>query len=323
MAFLKKKKSKLGIALGSGAAKGLSHIGILLALEEKGISPDYVCGSSMGALVGAIYCSGLPMKDFADLITSLNRREMLGLFTPTFSKSGLVNGDNIEKFLFYLLGDRTFSDLERPFTVVATDVFTGEEVVISKGPLIKAVRASISIPGIFIPVKMDGRSLIDGGITDPVPVSVIKAMGADISIGVKITTEVKKIVNQVKVSETKGRKILVDYGKIRDKVMTFLDKMPKDEVKVKLKDIIDITIENKKEGEKESLNMFDVILNSVYIMQDTIALLRLKQDKPDFVITPDISNISPMGYLRSKEIIKIGCDSAEAVLPEIEKRLKG
>ena len=322
MAFLNKKKPKMGIALGSGAAKGFSHIGILLALEEKGLKADYVCGSSMGALIGAMYCSGFPMKDFADIITSLGRREILGLFTPTFSKSGLVNGDNIEKFLFYLLGDINFSDLEIPFSVVATDVLTGEEVVISKGSLIKAVRASISIPGIFIPVKMDGRSLIDGGITDPVPVSVIKSMGADVSIGVKITTEVKKIVDQEKFSETKGRKILVDPKKIKDKVMTFLDKMPGDDIKVKLKDVIDISIENKKEGERESLNMFDVILNSVYIMEDTIALLRLKQDKPDFIITPDVSNIPPMGYLRSREIIKIGSDSAEAILPEIKKRLK-
>jgi NTE family protein len=307
--FLKKKKKKIGIALGSGAAKGLSHIGVLRVFEENGIRFDCVCGTSIGALIGAVYCSSFPMKEFEELLLSLDKKQIISLFMPKPSRLGLISGYNIEKFLFYFLGNKTFEDLDIPLAVVAADILSGEEVILSRGNLIQAVRASISIPGVFIPVKIDGKHLVDGSIMNPVPVSILKSIDKDIiAIGVKVNTEVKNYNKEIVINRSRKNGVIPSPEDVKNKVDDFLSNI-KDEASAE------------DQAEKDNINMFDVVINSIYIMEDNIAALRLKKDKPDYVIYPDVSNVPPMGYFRMKDIIEHGKEAGLKALPEVKSLL--
>jgi len=176
---------KIGLALGSGGAKGLSHIGVLKVLEAAEIDIDYIAGSSIGALVGAYYAAHPSLKDLEELVFSFNKRKGFMLFDPVL-RGGLIRGNKIEKFISEMLEGATFKSLRIPFWAVATDFITAEEVVISKGNLVKAVRASISVPAVFKPIGYEGRILADGGLSDPVPASVVRTMGADVVIAVNV-----------------------------------------------------------------------------------------------------------------------------------------
>ncbi|MDD5645493.1 MAG: patatin-like phospholipase family protein [bacterium] len=307
--FLKRKKRKTGIALGSGAAKGLSHVGVLRVFQENGVEFDYVCGTSIGALIGAVYCSSFPMREFEELLVSLDKKQIISLFMPTPSRLGLISGYNIEKFLFYFLGNKTFGDLDIPLAVVAADIFSGEEVVLSRGNLIKAVRASISIPGVFIPVTIDERRLVDGSIINPIPVSVLKSIDRDIlSIGVKVNSKVKNFDRKIIINRKRGSGSSASPSEVKNKIDNFLSSIKE---------------ENSagEQAEKDNINIFDVVLNSIYIMENNIADMRLRQDKPDCVICPDVSDVPPMGYFRMKDIIERGKDAATEALPEIKSMI--
>ena len=179
MRFFKKKK-KVGLVLGSGAARGLAHIGVIKALEEDNVSIDMIAGTSIGALVGACYAKKGEIADFEEVVLNMDWKRLLQLADPNlaFMLKGFVQGEKVKELLKTILGDIEFKDLKIPLAVVATDVNTGEEVIIKEGSVVEAVRASISIPVIFTPVKFKDRFLIDGGLVNPVPVGVAKRMGA-------------------------------------------------------------------------------------------------------------------------------------------------
>lgn len=176
-------RPKVGLALGSGAARGLAHLGVLRLLTEEKIPIDMVAGTSAGALIGALYCSGADLNLIQQLAGELRRKDLLDITVP---RVGFIKGNKIEELLKLLTKGKNIEDLDIPFCAVAADITKGEKVVIDKGPLYKAVRASISIPGIFVPVHYGDSSLVDGGIIDRVPVGVVKEMGADVVIGVDV-----------------------------------------------------------------------------------------------------------------------------------------
>jgi NTE family protein len=176
-------KPKVGLALGSGGARGFAHLGVLKAFQEEGIPVDMIAGSSMGALVGCFYGVGHNMEDLYKLSTAFRRKYYLDFTVP---KMGFIAGKRIKQFIRLFTHNKNIEDLILPVAVVATDLTNGERVIFSKGPIADAVRASISIPGIFVPEKINGRLLVDGGVIDRVPVSVVKEMGADIVIGVDV-----------------------------------------------------------------------------------------------------------------------------------------
>jgi NTE family protein len=179
------KFPKIGLALGSGGAKGLAHIGVLKVLQSHNIPIDYIAGSSIGAFIGGYYAAHPDLAKLEDLIFSINKRKGFLLFDPTF-RGGIIKGDRIEKFIEETLEDANFSSLRIPFVAVATDFYSAEKVIIQNGDLIKAIRASISVPAVFQPVSYDNRILVDGGLSEPVPVQVAKSMGSDIVIGVNV-----------------------------------------------------------------------------------------------------------------------------------------
>ncbi len=176
-----KKKQKVGVALGSGSARGYANIGVLKVLEEAGIPVDCISGCSMGALVGAFYASGMRLDVLERLMQFVERRNWVDF---TLSRMGLISGNKIEQVIYMLTRKATFADLKIPLSVVAVDLRTGEKVVFQEGIVARAVRASISIPGYFVPVEMDGRLLVDGALLDRVPVDVVRDMGADFIIAV-------------------------------------------------------------------------------------------------------------------------------------------
>lgn len=192
----KLRKRKIGLALGSGAARGLAHIGVLEVLERVGIHIDIIAGTSAGAAIGALYAQGKSAGEIKELAINIDWKKRARLIDLTLPKTGFIAGKKIKELLRSIMGDLRFKDLKLPFACVATDIMTGEEVVINRGSVLEGVRASISIPMIFTVVKWKGRYLVDGGLVNPVPVSVLKRMGADFIIAVNVMPRLSKISAQ-------------------------------------------------------------------------------------------------------------------------------
>ncbi len=180
------RRRKVGLALGGGAAKGIAHVGVLEVLEREGVPIDMVAGTSMGALVGAIYVGRGDVRKLRDTAMALVPKKFDFLVDLVPSKTGIMRAHRIEAGLKSLLGDVHFDDLRIPFACVATDITNGAEVVIREGLVWKAVRASSTIPVLFDVARWDGRYLVDGGLVNPVPISVLKTMGAEFIIAVNV-----------------------------------------------------------------------------------------------------------------------------------------
>ena len=195
---LKLQKRKIGLALGSGAARGLAHIGVLEVLEKEGIPVNLIAGTSAGAAVGALYAQGKNTTQIKKLVLDLGWKKFAPLVDLSLPKTGFIRGKKIKDLLtLFIGGDIKFSDLKIPFACVATDIETGEEIIIDRGSLTEAIRASISIPAIFTIVKREGRYLVDGSLVNPVPVSVAKQMGADFIIAVNVIPDVTERAHRV------------------------------------------------------------------------------------------------------------------------------
>lgn len=174
---------KIGIALGSGSARGFAHIGVLKALEENDIHVDMVSGSSAGALIGGLYCCGIDPEMIKNLAIQIDKKIWMDFTIP---KTGILKGEKIEEILKIITGGKNIEDLDKKIVIAATDLQNAEEVVFTTGPVYKAIRSSISIPGIFEPVIYNNKTLVDGGVVDRVPISILKDVGADVVIAVDV-----------------------------------------------------------------------------------------------------------------------------------------
>ncbi len=181
----KSKRPKIGLALGSGGSRGLAHIGVIKVLEENNIPIDFIAGTSIGAMAGGFYAAGLGVKKMEEIVLETNWRRMFSLVDPHL-KQGLITGEKVKTFIEGYVDGKKIEDCKIPFVAVTTDLKTGEIVVLNKGEMAQAIRASISIPLVFKPVEIDGRMLIDGGLSAPVPVKIVQDMGADIVIAVNL-----------------------------------------------------------------------------------------------------------------------------------------
>jgi NTE family protein len=181
------KLKKVGLVLGGGAARGMAHIGVLDILEQEGIPIDMIAGTSAGAAVGALYAHGRAASEIVSIALDLERHRLARFIDPSLPRSGFIKGKKIKDLIAsFIGGDIKFSDLKIPFACVAADIDTGEEVVIDRGSVPDAVRASISIPGVFTVVRKGERYLVDGVLVNPVPVNVVKHMGASFIIAVNV-----------------------------------------------------------------------------------------------------------------------------------------
>ena len=271
--FFRRKSPKVGLALSSGAARGLAHIGVLKALREASVPVDMIAGTSMGAMIGACFAREGEITAFEEIALNTGWRELARLLDPSFGSlgKGLIRGQRIEALLRSVIGGVEFKDLKIPFVAIATDINTGREVVIRNGSVVEAVRASISIPGIFVPVALEDRCLVDGGLTNPVPTDVLQAMGAKLIVAVNVLVEPLKSRRAVDPS--------------------------------------------KEGGMVEVPNIFNTLIQSIYIMEYEIIKARIV--KADIVISPDVSHIEAFEFHRGEEAILAGYEAARKVLSKL------
>ncbi len=205
---------KIGLALGSGGSRGVAHLGVLKALEEEGIVPDYITGCSMGSVIGAGYASGLSVEEMYRLVKKLKAIQLIDITAVPITRLALTRGNKMRNMLLSKLGETNFSDLKIPFRCVASDLYSGRLVTLSEGKVATAVAASSSMPTIFPPVKLDKKLLIDGGVLCRVPTEQCKEMGADVVIAVDVLDNTGESVGQVKNIVTMVMRIfdIMDYN---------------------------------------------------------------------------------------------------------------
>lgn len=197
------KCGRIGLALGSGSARGWAHIGVLRALDEAGIKIDYIAGTSIGALVGAVYSSGR-MDELEDTVRKFNWKQTASMLDIVFPKSGLIDGKKVSAFVQDFIIEGNIEDMSIPFCAVAADLRSGKEIQLNSGNIVEAVRASVSIPGIFTPARKGDMFLLDGGLVNPVPVSVVRKMGADFVIAVDLNHDLMKYEKEEMSAEKNG-----------------------------------------------------------------------------------------------------------------------
>jgi NTE family protein len=195
------KKKKVGIALGGGAARGFAHIGVLEILDKENIPIDMIAGTSAGSVVGALYAQGMSAARIKEIVLEMDWLKRIRLVDISIPKTGFIAGKKITELLKSIIGDVDFSELKIPFACIATDIMTGEEIIINKGSVLEAVRASISVPIVFAALKYKERFLVDGGLVDQVPVDAVKDMGPDVTIGVNVTPRISNIRQRIYVDQ--------------------------------------------------------------------------------------------------------------------------
>jgi NTE family protein len=297
-------RPRIGLALGSGAARGWAHIGVIEALGEAGIAADIVCGTSIGALVGAAHVTD-HLSDLKAFATGLNRRQMAGLLDVRLTGGGILSGGKIVGMLKRLGIDGLIEDCGRIFATVATDLETGREVWLRDGPILDAVRASIALPGVLSPVRADGRWLADGGMVNPVPVSLCRALGADVIIAVNLNGDI--------VAEFKRS---ADPTASPDFIRRMIDQMPpawREQASAIAPKLLRPTA--------GAPGYFDVLINSLNVMQDQITRSRLAGEPPHVLLNLRLRAIGSFDFNRAEVAIAEGRASVAHALPEIRRLL--
>ena len=303
-----KKHPPIGLALGGGVARGWAHIGAIRALVEAGIIPEIVCGTSIGALVGAAYISGR-LDTIEDWARSLNKRRLLSYMDIRWGGSGLMRGDRLGKVLNHYLGNIHIEDMERKFAAVACDLRTGYEVWLQNGPLVPALRASYALPGAFEPVNIDGRFMIDGALVNPVPVSTCRALGAHIVIAVSLNGDAFGPIGS-------SHDVSIDDEDDEDGMDPFelagqsLNKLRPD--RLLLKSLLGGT---KADGK---LKLGSVMMGTLNIVMDRIARSRLAGDPPDVFVAPRVGHIGMAEFARADELIERGYRAMQHEIPLIQ-----
>ncbi len=296
------ERLKIGLALGSGSARGWSHIGVIQALAQMDIKPDVVAGSSIGSLVGAAYVLG-HLERLDEWVRTLTWRDVLGLMDFTFS-SGFIEGERLMQFFATHIEDMAIESSTVPYAAVATDLYSGREVWFQEGSILQAVRASIAIPGFFTPMQVDGRFLVDGGLVNPVPVSLCRALGADVVIAVNLNNDV---IKKPKTLAPHSPMVKPEVMKAEKTVNGGLRNRLKEEVIDKAANLF-----NRWRGESnEGPGIFQVISTSLNIMQDRITRSRMAGDPPEVLLNPRLSRIDLLEFHRAEEAIAEGVACVE------------
>lgn len=276
----------IGLALGSGAARGWAHLGVLRALAKMGIAPDVVCGTSIGALVGGFYLSGYlhTLEDWANTLTKL--RIMRYLNFPLVG-NGLVSGHRLFGEMESYLRDTTIEDLPAPFAAVATDLQTGREVWLTEGRLVDAIQASFCLPAFFEPKRNEGRWLVDGALVNPVPVTVCRALGAQIVIAVNLNAR-----------GTNGRALLPSAPASTTRLARWQR---------------NVAMKSRKRdgnpadsGDPTTPTLLSVVASTLNIVQDRVTRSRLAADPPDVTIMPRVGHVGLLDFHRAAELVEAG-----------------
>lgn len=298
------RKQKTGLILGSGSARGWSHIGVIQALEEAGIKPDIICGTSIGALVGAAYAAG-EIEVFRKWVLGLSISNVLS-FMDIRLNGGVLKGEKLMNFFKSHFMDRNIEELTLPFGSVATSLTTGNEIWMREGSTVDAVRASIALPGLFTPVIQDQDILVDGGLVNPVPVSLARAMGADLLIAVDLNSDLvgRHFYNPPESAFSFGsnasewlRRIQQNFG--------LPGNLPEETT-----------------AQMKTPSLLDVIASSLNIMQAQITRSRMAGEPPHIIISPQLAHLGLLDFHRAAEAIEEGRRAVEMCLPALDKLKK-
>jgi NTE family protein len=296
---------KVGLALGSGSGRGWAHIGVLRALQERGIDPVVVSGASSGSLVAAAYASG-QLDKLEEWARSLTKVDVWRLLDATLGGGGVMRGSRLMRAVGEHIEDRAIETLDYEFGAVAADLYNGKEIWIRKGPMLDAVRASSGLPGLFTPMLHEERWLIDGGVVNPVPVSLCRAMGAEYVIAVNLNrpaSRFEQLTNEPPAAETdseehetaEGRELLARWSGLLESLVSSVRSEP---------------------GPSEP-GIMEVMYTTITIMQDQITRSRLAGDPPDLILRPQLSDFNMMDFHRAAESIDIGYKAMERMAADL------
>ena len=292
----------IGVALGGGSARGWAHIGVLRTLEAAGYAPDIIAGTSIGAVVGGCYAAG-KLDGLEDFALGLNRRRMFGLMDLNFGGSGLITGSKLSDLLGREFGDTKTDSLPKKFCAIATELGTGHEIWLSQGRLVDAMRASYALPGVFKPVKLANRWLIDGALVNPIPVSVCRAMGARLVIAVNLHSDV--------------------FG--RGSIKPYWDEAEEEDGPETPAPPVSAgrMVRRQMFGHRDGApGISSVMIDAFNITQDRISRARLGGDPPDVNISPRMRKIGLFEFHRAREAIAGGIEAAERALEELSEAVE-
>lgn len=316
-------RKRVGLVLGSGASRGWAHIGVIEALEEAGVPIDFIAGCSVGAYVGALYASG-SLDKLKDFLLRMDGQNIFSYFDVVFPRSGLLNGSKRVRELFSMHTEaQTFAELAIPVVMVATDLERGKKVVLQSGSIIEALRATMSYPGLFEPVRINGRWLVDGGLVDPVPVGMARAMGAEVVIAVDLNSRI--------VSRGPG---FVAGDEENPEEIPFMsspsEPRPRNELMKKIADFYEGVEKSLRYKTSEFLHrdsvapdIIETVMTSVGIMQERITRVNLAVDQPDILIQPRLGELKMMNFDQVEHSIAEGVISVQEKLADIIPLLEG
>ena len=309
-------RKTVALVLGSGSSRGWAHIGAIEALEEEGIPIDFISGCSVGSYVGAIYASG-NLASLKNFVLSMDGKKVFSYFDVVFPRSGLLDGTKKVAELFSMHTDvQLFSELNIPVTMIATDLQRGEKVVLRSGNLLQALRATMSVPGLFAPAWFKGRWLVDGGIVDPIPVGVARATEADVVIAVDLNSVI--VSRRMKTSK-------------KNKIEQPAPEAPKfnSELLTKLTDYYETAETNFKNKINEMLgrdvntpDIIDTVMTSINIMQERITRINLAVEPPDILVQPRLGALKMMDFHQVEQAIEEGYIGVKEKMEDIKALLE-
>ncbi len=301
-------KPSIGLALGGGIARGFVHIGVLQVLAKNGIQPDVVVGTSIGAVVGACYATG-KLDVFEQWARRLTTRGILGYLDVSLGGSGLIGGDRLADRLEETFGDALIENLAKRYACIATELGSGHEIWLTHGRVVDAARASYALPGLFTPVRLGGRWLVDGALVNPVPVSAVRALGARLVIAVNLNSDMLGRGGTISShgSDAEDARLLNEMRARPEGLRRILSP--------------EFLLKRQLIGDRRSPNIASIMVDSFNIMQDRVTRSRLAGDPPDVMIAPRCGKLGLFDFHRASEAIAIGTQAAERALPDIEDAL--
>lgn len=293
-------KPRIGLALGGGGGRGWAHIGVLSRLLERGLKPDIITGTSMGAVVAGCYAAGCfqSLKDWACGLTTFR---MLRYLDFRLTGGGMIGGDRLVQELTQNIGDTHIEDLPTKFGAIATDLHTGQEVWIRKGPLVDSIHASFAIPGVFKPVTWGDTLLVDGGLVNPVPINLARSLGADVVIAVSLAVDMR--------------------SKYRHPSGLTEEKAAPSHMSNSIKDIAERRIESLIRPTLETPSALNTLLTAGNVMQERISRIRMAGNPPDVLIGPRVGHVGFLEFDRAAELIEIGAAAVDRAAHAIEDAL--
>ena len=283
----------VALVLSSGGARGVAHIGVIEGLLEEGYNIKSISGSSMGAIVGAVYAAG-KLPEFKEWISNLDRVDVFKLMDFTFSTQGFVRGEKVFNEMKKFIADRNIEDLNVPMSIIATDIVGKKEVVFQKGELFTALRASAAIPSVLKPSIIDGVELVDGGLYNPIPILHVKRHKNDILVVSDVNANIKSTIPKVE-EKSNGR-----FAELIEKWNSFFPA----------------------ESKPKRMSYFDLVTNSVDLMQDRISDYILEMSQPDIVVKISRNTCGTFEFYRAAEVIEHGKKEFKKALKNASEGVK-